>query len=45
MRRGLTGAGKNLARPMPDLDTRGAGDGPNQTAMWLDGVPIMLTDQ
>jgi hypothetical protein len=28
---------------MPDLDTRGAGNGPKETAMWLDGVPCMVT--
>ncbi len=27
----------------PDLDTRSAGTGPKQTAMWLDGTPCMVT--
>ncbi len=28
---------------MPSLVTRSAGAGPKQTAMWLDGVPGMVT--
>ena len=27
----------------PDLDIRTVGDGPRQTAMWLDGTPCMVT--
>ena len=27
---------------MPDIDTRTVGTGPKRTAVWLDGVPIML---
>ena len=28
---------------MPSLDIRTAGTGPKRTAMWLDGVPCMVT--
>ena len=48
--RTLTGAGRRLAtspryaHPMPALDIRSAGNGPKQPAMWLDGVPCMVTD-
>ena len=27
---------------MPSLYTRSTGDGPKRTAVWLDGVPVML---
>ena len=27
---------------MPDLDTRKVGNGPKQSAMWLDGVPCIV---
>jgi hypothetical protein len=28
---------------MPSLDIRRAGNGPKKSAMWLDGVPCMVT--
>jgi len=28
---------------MPALDIRSAGNGPNRTPMWLDGMPCMVT--
>jgi hypothetical protein len=28
---------------MPELDPHTVGDGPKQTAMWLDGTPCMVT--
>ena len=27
---------------MPDLDTRHAGNDPQQSAMWLDGIPCIV---
>jgi hypothetical protein len=29
---------------MPHLDIRTVGTGPKLTAVWLDGVPVMLAD-
>jgi hypothetical protein len=31
-----------LSPVTPDLDIRKVGDGPKRTAVWLDGVPIIL---
>ena len=32
-----------MTNPTPNLDIRKVGNGPKQSAMWLDGEPCMVT--